>query len=209
MSKRKLGVAGIIVAAFAAYASSASARYVQPDPIGLEGGVNPYDYAGGNPLIRIDPLGLTSLRFDPVQGVLIVDPEVKGRQPYTMPASSGRTECGCGPNSRDNGPIPSGLYNLDTSQLSNPGRAGDLLRNLRGDWGDWRVPLTPAPGTITYGRSGFFLHGGRYSGSAGCIDVGGGMFGNDSTNQLLRDILNDPDDRVPVNVTWPSLKVRN
>ena len=40
MSKRKLGVAGIIVAAFAAYASSASARYVQPDPIGLEGGVN-------------------------------------------------------------------------------------------------------------------------------------------------------------------------
>jgi RHS repeat-associated protein len=33
-------------------------RYVQADPIGLEGDVNPYLYAGGDPLNNIDPMGL-------------------------------------------------------------------------------------------------------------------------------------------------------
>lgn len=33
-------------------------RYMEPDPIGLEGGLNPYAYAGSNPVMNSDPSGL-------------------------------------------------------------------------------------------------------------------------------------------------------
>jgi RHS repeat-associated protein len=40
------------------YYNPATGRYLTPDPIGLEGKINVYAYAGNNPINWIDPLGL-------------------------------------------------------------------------------------------------------------------------------------------------------
>jgi RHS repeat-associated protein len=39
-------------------------RYVESDPLGLEGGINTYAYAGNDPVNAIDPLGLARYELD-------------------------------------------------------------------------------------------------------------------------------------------------
>jgi hypothetical protein len=38
-------------------------------------------------------------------------------------------------------------------------------------WGNFRAPIYPNKGTVTYGRGGFYVHGGSLPGSHGCIDL--------------------------------------
>jgi hypothetical protein len=156
-----------------------------------------------NPMNKRDPFGLTSLKFDIKQGILWVDPERPDAPIYGLAATSGKGNCinesKC-ERDKNTGPIPRGDYTADINQLSNPGRLRDFLRNIPGDWGDWRVSLKPNSGTDTLGRSGFFLHGGKIAGSAGCIDIGGGIFGDSNTDRLLNDLLADPDKMVPLHV---------
>jgi hypothetical protein len=41
-------------------------RYIESDPIGLAGGINTYAYAGSNPVVQSDRLGLVSGNDPPV-----------------------------------------------------------------------------------------------------------------------------------------------
>lgn len=114
--------------------------------------------------------------------------------PYERYATSGKGEFMNDPTKtmeENKGPIPEGDYIIYPNELSDPPRLNDLANYARVwnilDWGDWRVKLHPAEGNTTP-RTGLYLHGGFWEGSAGCIDIGGGIFGNEETS-FIKDVI--------------------
>lgn len=95
------------------------------------------------------------------------------------------------------GPIPEGQYWVKPSQMWT-----NHWYNLapRAAWGDHRLTIHVLPGTQTYGRGGFFIHGGTHAGSAGCINLHARM---EDFVHVLKDVTaGSPDCYIPLTVQY-------
>lgn len=81
------------------------------------------------------------------------------------------------------GPIPEGQYSVNQADYQSRSVITQFLGAFgkgtwpgnANSWGDHRIWVYPLDGTNTFGRSGFTIHGGKFMGSAGCIDLTSGM----------------------------------
>lgn len=86
------------------------------------------------------------------------------------------------------GPIPEGTYWIRPDELDD-----NWLNTLSSDfaaaWGRYRITIHPFTTTETFGRGGFFIHGGTTPGSAGCIDL------TDRMNRFVADLRRELGDQ--------------
>jgi hypothetical protein len=84
------------------------------------------------------------------------------------PAVSGLPPYDCSPNGQrqaNKGPLPEGIYWIRPDEM-------ERARNTdRESWGPYRIRIHPFVTTETFGRDRFYIHGGSYEGSKGCIDL--------------------------------------
>ncbi|WP_328514826.1 RHS repeat-associated core domain-containing protein, partial [Ralstonia solanacearum] len=134
----------------------AGGRYVQSDPIGLNGGQwSTYTYALGNPMSWADPSGLSSVTYDG-QAHTITIRDNGGNIVGTFPANNNTT-------TTSNGPWPNGAFPYNNS---NPHPES----GANGPYGSHGILVFNVPG-----RTGMGLHSGRANSGAqnhptlGCI----------------------------------------
>lgn len=84
---------------------------------------------------------------------------------------------------RDQGPIPEGKYWIRPDEFWE--NSWYKLWDRYSSWGNFRITLHPFTKTETYGRGGFFIHGGTSPGSIGCVDLTGEMDGFYKDIQVL------------------------
>ncbi|MFT7098697.1 MAG: hypothetical protein ACJAS6_000562, partial [Rickettsiales bacterium] len=136
------------------------------------------------------------LSYTDLNGSLVRIPAISGRDGYQNPQHQGLA---------DQGTLPSGTYYVNQGAYQQIDFYGETVGVVgigtwpgsTKSWGTERVWLEPAPGTETYGRTGFTIHGGKDAGSDGCID----MVGNSST---FFDYFQDLGQDVILNVDYGS-----
>ncbi len=143
------------------YYNPQTGRYITPDPIGLEGGVNLFAYVGNDPLNWADPSGEVACKYS-ITGkylsCIVRDPSNCSDLNIVCYAESGnnnpKDQC-----KKDVGPIPVGSWKI--SKTNSRGRAG----------------LTEYPGTNTCKpkRTDLQIH--AWGTTTGCIMIKGGCAG--------------------------------
>lgn len=145
----------------------------------------------GKTLKLFEPETMSHRYMTPNRAQMGAWPAVSGREGYQSPANQGL---------QGKGPIPAGDYVARQANLQSRANSslGDRALGVVGrgawpgggtSWGDHRLWLNAQPGTNTLGRSGFSIHGGTSFGSAGCIDLCGGMNAFVSQYRLLNQDL--------------------
>jgi RHS repeat-associated protein len=156
------------------YYSPVLERFISEDPVEYVGGFNFYSYVGGDPVNRVDPLGLCWI-YKQSTGSISSD-----RGGIVVTIGSGYSGKGAGlnnPNYQDvggrgadiydpanAGPLPQGTYTIGPQKDNVTHTGVKLLRSMR---------LYPDPSNEMFGRAGFLIHGSndpRYrNASEGCI----------------------------------------
>jgi hypothetical protein len=141
--------------------------YVPPRDVSFE--------EGDTIVVEIERLAFDGQRLSWLRG---------GRVVASWPAVSGKAGYQGKSHQRlkGQGPLPEGVWEVRQSEyqkMPDRGILDSLLAELGGtawpggtsSWGRHRIWLHPKPGTVTFGRGGFSIHGGDTPGSAGCIDL--------------------------------------
>jgi len=132
------------------YYDPTTGRYITPDPIGLEGGINLWPFVAGNPLRWIDPWGLDSLYY--TGGYLHWQTD-QGTITDTYRAMSGPY---------GEGSLPSGDYTGKNLQTR-------TTQGMVCPSGGWSLDLEP---DFPTNRTLLRIHPDQYPpGTAGCIGV--------------------------------------
>ena len=199
------------------YYDPRTGRYLRPDPIGLDGGLNLYIYANANPINAIDPFGLDWIEFNGNRvnwyGGDVSNssdlrksyPGLSGMRGYQSPKYTGV---------RDYGPIPEGNYYINTKDggvakhvfftqggTTYEGLApGDGVQKITGSyfidvWGKYRARIWPEKGTDTKGRSNFYLHSSNKGYTHGCVETAG-------DEDIFRDLLKYGPNKIPFIVKY-------
>ncbi|MCC6351039.1 MAG: hypothetical protein KJZ62_11040 [Fimbriimonadaceae bacterium] len=152
------------------YYDPSTGRFLTRDPV--KDGRNWYGYCGSAALVRTDPTGTVTLVFNGTKLKWFRD---DGTLVDSVPAFSGAPGKGRRDQGQRGGPIPEGTYSID------PNEDQYATYNIFAypwagyppspAWGDRRIPLKGGP-DVPGRTGGYFLHGGEFVGSIGCIDIG-------------------------------------